>query len=128
MRIWAVRVEGAPRTRTSFLASIINPLLADNVPFSPSTRLSSSEVDPLNQTLESVLHATRRISDVLLRSDIFSSVQPMLEQSRNPLAQARDVDLVFHCRERNRFFLKTATEIGNNEGTAVSPVFGCLLR
>jgi outer membrane protein insertion porin family len=120
MRIWAVRVEGAPRIRTSFLASLINPLLTTNVLFSPSIHSPSSEAAPPIQTLESALHATRRVSDVLLRSDIFSSVQPTLERSRDPLAQPRDVDLVIRCRERSRFFLKTATEIGNNEGTAVS--------
>lgn len=119
MRILAVRVEGAPRTRTSFLASIISPLLTTNVPFSSPAHLSSEATPPL-QTLESVLHSTRRVSDVLLRSDIFSSVQPTLERSRDPLSQPRDVDLVLRCRERSRFFLKTATEIGNNEGTAVS--------
>lgn len=119
MRIWAVRVEGAPHTRTSFLASIINPSLSSGALPSPSTQLSPSDVPPV-ETLESALHATRRISDVLIRSDIFSSVQPTLERSRDPLAQFRDVDLVIRCRERSRFFLKTATEIGNNEGTAVS--------
>ncbi|KAF8484102.1 surface antigen-domain-containing protein [Gautieria morchelliformis] len=113
LRIRAVRVEGAPRTRASFLASIIDPLLSANVP----TQVSAAEPPP-PQTLESALHTTRRISDVLIRSDIFSSVAPRLEVSRDARAQLGDVDLVIRCRERGRFFLKTATEIGNNEGTA----------
>lgn len=119
MRIWAVRVEGAPLTRTSFLSSIINPLLSPNFPFSRNELAPSLEGVPRARTLESVLHTTRRITDVFMRSDIFASVQPSLQRSRDPLAQTEDIDLVLRCREHGRFFLKTATEIGNNEGTAV---------
>ncbi|KAF8582575.1 hypothetical protein K439DRAFT_1635230 [Ramaria rubella] len=118
MRIWSVRVEGAPRTRPSFLASIIQPGLSPETPLSRITEVPSLKSVPPAQTLESALHATRRVSDVLIRSDIFSSVEPTLERSHHPLSQERDVDLVIRCRERSRFYLKTATEIGNNEGTA----------
>ena len=111
IRVRAVRVVGADRTRPSFLQSIIDPILVDE-PSSLSEALTK-------ETLEAALHKTRRISDVLLRSDIFASVSPTLERSRDELAEAQDVDIVIRCRERGRHFLKTATEIGNNEGTAV---------
>jgi len=110
-RIRAVRIIGAERTRASFLSSIINPILFDE-------RSSLGHVATL-ETLESALHKTRRISDVLVRSDIFASINPTLERSRDEFAESQDVDLVIKCTERGRRFLKTATEIGNNEGTAV---------
>ncbi|KIJ30510.1 hypothetical protein M422DRAFT_36524 [Sphaerobolus stellatus SS14] len=110
IRIREVRVLGADRTRSSFLEYIINPILADE--------LSSTGEGSNTDTLEAALHKTRRISQVLLRSDIFTSITPTLERNRDALAEGQDVDIVVRCRERGRFFLKTATEIGNNEGTA----------
>ncbi|EPQ53872.1 hypothetical protein GLOTRDRAFT_13105, partial [Gloeophyllum trabeum ATCC 11539] len=104
LRIAAVRVEGAPHTRSSFLGFLINPLLA------PAAAETS--------TLESVLHTTRRISHILQDSDIFSHVEAKIEPSRDPLATDRDVDVVFKTREKGRFYVKTSTEFGNNEGGA----------
>lgn len=116
LRIRAVRVEGANYTRDSFLSSIIEPVLhSQNIPFP-----ESPSVQP--KTLESILHTTRRLADVLVRTDIFSSVNPTIIRSRDELATSQDVDIVFGCRERSRKFLQTATEVGNNEGTAVCPL------
>lgn len=36
------------------------------------------------------------------------------------LAESGDVDLVLRVRERGRLMLKTSTDVGNGEGTAVS--------
>lgn len=36
------------------------------------------------------------------------------------LASPEDVDILITTREKGRFFLKTSTELGNNEGSAVS--------
>ncbi|KAF8508251.1 surface antigen-domain-containing protein [Hysterangium stoloniferum] len=105
IRIREVRVLGAPCTRPSFLSYIINPIL-------------SSPDSAEDNTLEAALHTTRRVADILIRTDIFSSVNPTLERSYHPLAQEKDVNLVVRCQEKSRFFMKTATEIGNNEGTA----------
>ncbi|TFK47553.1 hypothetical protein OE88DRAFT_1685927 [Heliocybe sulcata] len=103
LRVASVRVEGAPHTRSSFLGFLVNPLLP------PGTS---------DSTLESVLHTTRRISHRLQDSDIFSYIEAKLEASSNPLAADQDVDVVFKTREKGRFYVKTSTEFGNNEGGA----------
>ncbi|KAI0264616.1 surface antigen-domain-containing protein [Gloeopeniophorella convolvens] len=87
-RVASVRIDGAHNTRRSFLAAL------------------------------SVLHATRDIGHYLAETDLFQSLHARLESSAAPTANPGDVDLVFTARERSRFFLKTATEVGNSEGTA----------
>ncbi|KAJ7718585.1 bacterial surface antigen [Mycena maculata] len=64
------------------------------------------------------LHTARRISSVLQRADIFRSIDVKLERARAPLASKHDVDLVFTTKEKGRFFAKSSTEVGNNEGSA----------
>ncbi|KDQ60316.1 hypothetical protein JAAARDRAFT_152890 [Jaapia argillacea MUCL 33604] len=104
LKLTSVRVEGANHTRKSFLGSIINPLL-------PPTSDSDS-------TLETVLHNTRKISHLLQETDLFSSIEAQLQASPNVLAGAEDVEVVFKTKEKGRFYLKTSTELGNNEGAA----------
>ncbi|EIM81386.1 uncharacterized protein STEHIDRAFT_171771 [Stereum hirsutum FP-91666 SS1] len=113
-RIGAVRVEGATHTRESFLASLIQ-----------------SRIPPPDQTstLGTVLRTTRDISHLLHRTDIFQTVNVQLERSREALAAPNDVDVIFTTKERGKYFLKTSTEVGNNEGNAsatarVRNVFG----
>lgn len=105
MRLASVRVEGAVHTRKSFLGSLVNPFLQKGAP------------EP--QNLGSVLHDARTIGSLLQEADIFDSVIARVERSTGPLSQLGDVDLVFKTREKPRFFLKTSTEFGNNEGGAV---------
>ncbi|KAF8156659.1 surface antigen-domain-containing protein [Crassisporium funariophilum] len=114
VNISAVRVEGATHTRKSFLASIINPAL----PPPPSPTFASASPSAHPNTLKDVLHTTRRISHALKKTDIFTSVDVQLERARDPLAGAGDVDLVFRTRERGRLYASSATELGNNEGSA----------
>ncbi|KAF8170615.1 surface antigen-domain-containing protein [Mycena galopus ATCC 62051] len=102
-QISSVRVEGAHATRPSFLKFLISPLLPP-----PSAQ----------NDLQSALHTARHISDVLQRTGIFLAVDAKLERATAPRASKHDVDLVFTTRERGRFMLKTATEFGNNEGSA----------
>lgn len=104
-------MQGAPATRTSFLSFLVQPHL--NSPTPPSVT---------EDTIEDVLRRVSRITGVLERSDIFSSVYPSLERSRSPLAGENDVDLILKVRERSRLFLKGATETGNGEGSAVSDI------
>jgi outer membrane protein insertion porin family len=99
-----VRVEGAHNTRPSFLKFLIDPLIPP----------PSAEND-----LQTALHAARHISDVLQRTDIFRTVDAKLERASSPLASKHDVDLVFTTREKGRFLIKSSTELGNNEGSAV---------
>jgi len=112
MNISSVRVEGAALTRSSFLGFLINPFL------SPTTKDSPN-------TLESVLHTARNLSNILQKADTFKSVEARIEQAQDPLAKPDDVDLVFKVHEKGRFYLNTSTELGNNEGNAVRryPVF-----
>jgi outer membrane protein insertion porin family len=56
---------------------------------------------------------------LLQETDVFKSVEASLERSRDLMAQDIDVDVVFKTREKSRFYLKTATEVGNGEGSAV---------
>ncbi|KAJ7201668.1 surface antigen-domain-containing protein [Mycena pura] len=102
-QISSVRVEGAPHTRRSFLRSLIDPLLPP-----PSAQ----------NDLQSTLHAARSIGDVLQRADIFHTVDVRLERAASPRAGTHDVDLVFTTKEKGRLFVKSSTEVGNNEGSA----------
>lgn len=104
-----MRVEGATVTRSSFLAFLINPVLASRAPNSPSS-------------LESVLHTTRKLSHILHRTDIFKSLDAKIERAQDSLAGPDDVDIVFHALEKGRYYLNTSTELGNNEGSAVGHI------
>lgn len=115
-----MRVEGANKTRGSFLGHIITPFLRTSSP-SPFTS------DP-NSTLESVLHTTRRIGSLLQETDIFHTVEARLQKSRDLWAQPGDVDIVFKAREKGKFYLKTSTQVGNNEGGAVCPIISFPLQ
>ncbi|KAF9445599.1 hypothetical protein P691DRAFT_805471 [Macrolepiota fuliginosa MF-IS2] len=103
-RIAAIRVEGAHRTRRSFLSFLVNPFLVPD-PDKP-------------QDLQSTLHAARHIAHLLNKTDVFSNVAVKVEQAREPLADSADVDLVFTAKERGRLYLNSSTELGNNEGNA----------
>ena len=91
--------------------SIINPAIPP-----PSSSLQPN-------TLEDVLHTTRRISNILKKTDIFTSVEARLDRPRDPLARPGDVDLVFKTRERGRLYASSSTELGNHEGSAVCLIF-----
>lgn len=107
LHIADVRVEGADKTRPSFLGSLIRPILTPKEGEEPN--------------LATVLQKAQEIGDVLQRTDIFKSVEAKIERSRNDLADPSDVDLVFKTREKGKYFLNTSTELGNNEGSAVRP-------
>src|ERR1700759_404549 len=82
MRIAAVRVEGATNTRQTFLASLVNPLLAKPA-----------------DTLGDVLHTARHISQLLHKADLFKTIETRLERSKDLLSSPNDVDIVFKTRE-----------------------------
>ncbi|KAI9058029.1 hypothetical protein FKP32DRAFT_1582533 [Trametes sanguinea] len=104
LNIASVRVRGAVRTRDSFLASIINPVL--------------QTPDEKGATLESVLRKTKTIKSLLEETDIFTNVEAIIDRSRDFLAHPEDVDVVFLAREKGRYFLNTSTQVDNNEGGA----------
>jgi outer membrane protein insertion porin family len=65
-----------------------------------------------------VLERTRALSNRLARFDLFSSLSASLEKSPSIFASDEDVDLVLNVQEKSRFFLRTATDVGNGEGNA----------
>ena len=71
-------------------------------------------------TLETVLRKTKEIKARLEETDLFSQVQVIIDRSRDALAHPDDVDVVFLTKEKGRYFLNTSTQVGNNEGGAVS--------
>jgi outer membrane protein insertion porin family len=72
--------------------------------------------------LRDVLKKTRDLTDQLGRFDIFSEIEAGLESSRGALADNKDVDLIIKVKEASRYFVRTATDVGDGEGNAVSPV------
>ncbi|KAI0726576.1 surface antigen-domain-containing protein [Fomitopsis betulina] len=109
LRLASIRVEGAVRTRQSFLSALVTPFLPH---YAASPFASSAD------SLGDVLHKARHIGALLQETDIFQTVDARLEGSRDFLARPGDVDLVFRTRERGRFYLNTSTQVGNNEGGA----------
>ena len=130
---------GANHTRAGFLSRVASPYLAPSSPSSPSTSFTSSllsliyptsssptrtsEADekyPTTETLRQVLSKTRSISEDLAKFGIFESIETGLDRSRDVLADPYDVDLVLKVKESSRYFLRTATDVGDGEGNAVS--------
>ena len=105
-RLSNVRIEGTERTRSGFLSSVLSPHLAS--------------VD--ESTLESVLHQTRNITHALQSTQLFKSIHPEIMRSQRPDATVRDVDVLFRVKERGRLYLRSSTEVGNGEASAVCPV------
>ena len=66
-----------------------------------------------------MLRKTRDITDHLNKLDIFSEVEAGLESSTDVFAGPEDVDLVLKVKEASRYFLRTATDVGDGEGNAV---------
>jgi outer membrane protein insertion porin family len=102
LRISAIRVLGANSTRPSFLAHLCSPYL------------SSDDTT----TLADVLERTRALSNRLASFDIFSSLSASIEKSPSIFASDQDVDVVLNVQEKSRFFVRTATDVGNGEGNA----------
>lgn len=98
----AIRLHNAQHTRTSFLNAICQSTLSDT---------------PL--TLKQILARTRALADELSRYDAVADVQASLEEGADALSRPGDVDLNLHIKEAGRFFLRTATDVGNGEGSAV---------
>lgn len=98
-----ISITGTHHTRPGFLAAIVAP-----------------HVQHETKTLGDVLKTTRDVSDALRAWDIFKSVDAGLEEAQAPMATSRDVDLIIKTQEKGRLYLKTSTDVGNGEGSAVS--------
>lgn len=116
LRLNAIRISGANSTRASFLASIVAPYLPD---LPPPSFLSDTPATASKQNLGGLLKTTRDVSARLAAFDIFRDIEAGLEASPSVLAEAEDVDIVFKVKEAPKYFLRTATDIGDGEGSAV---------
>jgi hypothetical protein len=59
------------------------------------------------------------IGNALARTQLFKQVIPELQTPKDVMAGVEDVDVVFKVEERGRFSLKSATEVGDGDATAV---------
>ena len=122
IRLNAIRFLGIHQTRTSFLSTIVAKHLPDLPPASyAGTGPAPASPSRAPQTLRTVLESARDVAGTLTALDMYSDVAPSLEASPGVLSEAGDVDLVVRVRERSRYMLRTATDVGNGEGSAVSP-------
>ncbi|KAF8551429.1 hypothetical protein OG21DRAFT_284154 [Imleria badia] len=96
----AVRVLGADATSRAFLDWLISPHLAL----------------PPHATFRDVLDTSAAISRALAASGLFRAQSVRIQPAED--GDDAHVDLVYNVRERGRFFIKTATELGEGEGTA----------
>lgn len=117
LRLNAIRVVGANITRPSFLAALLGPSLPS---LPPPSYISSDPVPMPPTTLRNILATTRDLTGLLSQFDIFTQVDATLESSPSGLAEKDDVDIVLTVKESPRFYLRTATDVGDGEGSAVS--------
>lgn len=103
MQINSVRVLGDTRTRPTFLNWIMKPHFG--------------RVTEDVSTVEDVLSVTKHIANALLETDMYASVVPGIERAQDVLANPNEVDLVLYTRPRGRYFLRTSSELGNQEGS-----------
>ncbi|KAI8969029.1 surface antigen-domain-containing protein [Mycotypha africana] len=82
-------------------------------------------------TYADVINNAQNIAEELQRLDIFDHVQVLLDKASDsdPLALPDSINVVYQVKEKSRVFLRTGTEIGNNEGNmngsiTVRNVFG----
>ncbi|BGP51246.1 hypothetical protein JCM10450v2_007175 [Rhodotorula kratochvilovae] len=122
LRLNAIRIFGAKSTRPSFLSRIFAPYLSPLPPpsflaatFSPD---SPPQQPPSQQTLRSLLQTTRDLSATLEQFDIFRGVEATIERSDSVLSEREDVDIVLRVQEAPKYFLRTATDVGDGEGNA----------
>lgn len=120
LRLNAIRIIGAENTRPSFLSSIVAPYLPT---LPPASYLYSAPLLPAPaQSLRTVLDTARELTGLISQFEVFSNVEASIESSPSVLAEAEDVDIVLRVKEAPRFYLRTATDVGNGEGTAVSRI------
>ncbi|GAA5815267.1 hypothetical protein MFLAVUS_008773 [Mucor flavus] len=95
----AVTILGAKTTRPSFLQSATSKILK-------------------SKHMADVINSSQDVAENLMRLDIFDHVNILLDNATDsdPLAAAGSINVVYQVKEKSRVFIKTGTEIGNNEG------------
>jgi hypothetical protein len=123
LRLNAIRVLGATQTRPSFLSRIFAPHLVSLPPpsfLSASYPPPSLSAEPTPQTLRSVLKTSQQVVDTLTAHDIFRTLSASIERPASVLAHPDEVDLVLRVTEAPKYFLRTATDVGDGEGSATA--------
>ncbi|KAI8388157.1 surface antigen-domain-containing protein [Radiomyces spectabilis] len=95
----AVSILGARATRPSFLEAATSRVLESG-------------------TLADVINNSQIVADELMRFDIFDDVHVLLDHAADsdPLAAPGSINVLYQVKEKSRMYIKTGTEIGNNEG------------
>ncbi|KAL9547714.1 hypothetical protein MBANPS3_006037 [Mucor bainieri] len=108
----AITILGTKQTRPGFLEKATKDVLEAN-------------------TYADVINSAQQVAEKLQRFDIFDGVQILLDNATDsdPLAAPESINVVYQVKEKSRVFIKTGTEIGNNEGNmngsvTVRNVFG----
>ncbi|KAI8065722.1 surface antigen-domain-containing protein [Gongronella butleri] len=72
-----------------------------------------------SKTVADVINSSQTVAEKLVMLGIFDDVQILLDKAsdHDPLAAPDSINVVYQVKEKNRFMIKTGTEIGNNEGT-----------
>ncbi|KPV72638.1 uncharacterized protein RHOBADRAFT_29811 [Rhodotorula graminis WP1] len=120
LRLNAIRIFGAKSTRPSFLSRIFAPYLSPLPPpsFLAATFAPDAPAPPSQHTLRSLLQATRDLSSTLDKFDLYRGVEATIERSDSVLSEREDVDIVLRVQEAPKYFLRTATDVGDGEGNA----------
>ncbi|CCJ28547.1 unnamed protein product, partial [Pneumocystis jirovecii] len=103
VNISSIRVIGANNVRQSFLKKILFP-----------TNDNESE-----KTLSSALLSIQNTASRLEKFDIFEKISVTIDQASSPLAAKDDIDVIFHVKEKSRLWMRTGTDLGNGEGSAL---------
>ncbi|KAK4518077.1 uncharacterized protein ATC70_001427 [Mucor velutinosus] len=108
----AITILGTKQTRPGFLEKATKDVLEAS-------------------TYADVINSAQQVAEKLQRFDIFDGVQVLLDNATDsdPLAAPESINVVYQVKEKSRVFIKTGTEIGNNEGNmngsiTVRNVFG----
>ncbi|GAA5870366.1 hypothetical protein JCM8547_006615 [Rhodosporidiobolus lusitaniae] len=121
LRLNAIRILGATHTRPSFLSRIFAPYLMTLPPPSFLSSSFNSASEPATEhTLRSVLRTSQSVVDDLSEFDIFRTLNASIERPASVLAHPDEVDLVLRVTEAPKYFLRTATDVGDGEGSATA--------
>ncbi|EPB82073.1 hypothetical protein HMPREF1544_11201 [Mucor circinelloides 1006PhL] len=108
----AITILGTKQTRPGFLEKATKDVLEAN-------------------TYADVINNAQQAAEKLQRFDIFDGVQILLDNASDsdPFAAPDSINVIYQVKEKSRVFIKTGTEIGNNEGNmngsiTVRNVFG----
>ena len=106
MHVNAVTVLGVKNTRPSFLQTATHTIQS-------------------SKNVADVINNAQQVAENLTRLDIFDHVQILLDNARDsdPFAAPDSINVVYQVKEKSRLFIKTGTEIGNNEGNMVKDLF-----